>query len=236
MVKIAITEDEREYRELLKKYLERYQQETGRTMELDFYTDGDGLVEAYQMQYDIILMDIQMRFMDGISAAKEIRKKDPEVVIIFITNMDQYATKGYEVDALDYILKPVDYFMFSQKLERAILRMQNRNAKYIMIDIKGGMKKIDLNQVLYIESQGHKILFHTLSECIQAGGTMKEYEEGLEKYDFSRCNKGYLVNLKYVDGISDGCAEVGEERLAIGRTRKNQFMEALTNYMSKVVK
>ena len=146
MIRIAVAEDEKSYRDTLKEYLERYQKESGRGIEVTFYTDGDGLVEEYYMQYDIILMDIQMKFMDGMSAAREIRNKDPEVVIIFITNMDQYATKGYEVEAMDYVLKPVSYFMFSEKIERAVLRMQNRNAQYVLVDIKGGMKKVDLNR------------------------------------------------------------------------------------------
>lgn len=236
MIRIAVAEDERSYRDTLKEYLERYQKESGRGIEVTFYTDGDGLVEEYHMQYDIILMDIQMKFMDGMSAAREIRNKDPEVVIIFITNMDQYATKGYEVEAMDYVLKPVSYFMFSEKIERAVLRMQNRNAQYVLVDIKGGMKKVDLNQVCYLESQGHTLLFRTVTEVISGNGTMKEYEDKLQKYDFIRCNKGYLVNLKFVDGVSDGYVEINHEKLSIGRTRKNAFMEALTNYISKVVK
>ena len=236
MIRIAVAEDEKSYRDTLKEYLNRYQKESGRGIEVTFYTDGDGLVEEYHMQYDIILMDIQMKFMDGMSAAREIRNKDPEVVIIFITNMDQYATKGYEVEAMDYVLKPVSYFMFSEKIERAVLRMQNRNAQYLLVDIKGGMKKVDLKQVCYLESQGHTLLFHTVTEVISGNGTMKEYEDKLQKYDFIRCNKGYLVNLKFVDGVSDGYVEINHEKLSIGRTRKNAFMEALTNYISKVVK
>lgn len=236
MIRVAVAEDEKEYRIKLKEYLERYAREKGQIVEPHFYTDGDGLVEDYRLQYDIILMDIQMKFMDGMSAAREIRRADPEVVIIFITNMDQYATKGYEVDAMDYVLKPVSYFMFREKLDRAVTRMQNRNAEYVLIDIKGGMKKIDVNQLRYVESQGHTLIFHTLTGEITGTGALKEYEKKLQPYYFFRCNKGYLVSLKYVDGINGGFVEMGEERLALGRTRKTPFLEALTDYMSKVVK
>lgn len=236
MIRVAVTEDEKEYRDKLKEYLERYGKEKGCVIEVDFYTDGDGLVEEYHLQYDIIFMDIQMKFMDGISAAQEIRRVDPEVVIIFITNMDQYATRGYEVDAMDYVLKPVSYFMFSQKLDRAVIRMQNRHAKYLLVDVKGGMVKLDLNQVCYVESQGHNLIFHTLTGELTGTGAMKDYENKLKGYDFFRCNKGLLVNLRFVDGISGGSVEVNGEMLAIGRTRKTQFLEALTDYMSKVVK
>ena len=71
-------------------------------------------------------MDIQMRFMDGMTAAEKIRTLDHEVIIMFITNMIQYAVRGYEVDAMDYVVKPVEYFAFSQKLDKAIGRMKRQ--------------------------------------------------------------------------------------------------------------
>ena len=77
-----------------------------------------------------------MKFMDGMSAAEEIRKIDTEVVIIFITNMAQYAIRGYAVDALDYVLKPVSYFAFSQRLNRAISRMKKAGNEIIMVNMK----------------------------------------------------------------------------------------------------
>lgn len=110
MIRIAIVEDETVYKEQLIEYLKEFEQERSETLKIDTFSDGDEIVENYQAQFDIILMDIQMNFMDGMSAAEEIRKIDSEVVIIFITNLAQYAIKGYEVDALDYILKPISYF------------------------------------------------------------------------------------------------------------------------------
>ena len=112
--------------EFLQQYAERERRECST---LPVYSDGDQIVHKYKSQYDIILMDVEMKFMDGMSAAEEIRKADTEVVIIFITNMAQYAIRGYAVDALDYVLKPVSYFAFSQRLNRAISRMKKREAE-----------------------------------------------------------------------------------------------------------
>ena len=86
-------------------------------------------MQKYQSQYDIILMGIEMKFVNGMTAAEKIRKMDSEVVIIFITNMAQYAIRGYAVDDLDYVLKPVSYFAFSQKLVRVLNRMKKERAK-----------------------------------------------------------------------------------------------------------
>ena len=80
------------------------------------FSDGDEIALGYKGGYDLILMDIEMTFLDGMSAAEEIRRADPEVLIIFITNSPQYAIKGYAVQALDYILKPLSYYAFCQRM------------------------------------------------------------------------------------------------------------------------
>ena len=155
MIKIAIVEDEHAYAMQLQEYLHQYERENGEVFEISLFSDGDEIVHKYKAVYDIILMDVEMKFMDGMSAAEEIRKVDTEVVIIFITNMPQYAIRGYAVDALDYVLKPVSYFAFSQRLSRAIGRMKKRERKTLTISIKGGTVRLDVANITYIESQGH---------------------------------------------------------------------------------
>ena len=100
MIKIAIVEDEAMYAKQLQDFLRQYETENGEAFDITIYSDGDQIVHKYKSQFDIILMDVEMKFMDGMSAAEEIRKIDTEVVIIFITNMAQYAIRGYAVDAL----------------------------------------------------------------------------------------------------------------------------------------
>lgn len=236
MIRIAIVEDDLSYTRRLREYLERYRQERGEAIEVAEYTDGDEIVEGYRSQFDIILMDVEMRFMDGMTAAREIRAMDSEVVILFITNMPQYAIQGYEVDALDYVLKPVSYFAFSQRLERAITRMKRRERKFIVIPVRGGSQKVDISQLYYVESQGHTILYHTAAGVYTSTGTMKEAEARLGAFHFCRGNNGYLINLEHVDGIQDGCALVRGEWLQLSRPRRNAFLEALTNYLGEVSK
>lgn len=236
MIKIAIVEDEQLYAKQLHEYLRKYEKENGEAIEVTIYSDGDQIVEKYQSQYDIILMDIEMKFMDGMSAAEEMRKIDTEVVIIFITNMTQYAIRGYAVDALDYVLKPVSYFALSQRLNRAIGRMRKRESKMIMVNMKGGIVRLNIANIYYIESQGHTLILHTILGDYETSGTMKEMESKLLGMNFCRGNKGYLINLQHVYGISDGCAIVKDEKLILSRARKKEFMEALTKYWGEVIK
>lgn len=235
MIKIAIVEDEHAYAMQLQEYLNTYEKENGEVFEISLFSDGDEIVHKYKPIYDIILMDIEMKFMDGMSAAEEIRKVDTEVVIIFITNMPQYAIRGYAVEALDYVLKPISYFAFSQRLNRAIGRIKKRISKTISINIKGGTVRLDVANITYVESQGHTLIFHTTGAEYEASGTMKELEKELESLNFYRGNKGYLINLAHVDGIKDACAVVRGEALLISRSRKKDFMEMLTRYWGEVM-
>ena len=136
---------------------------------------------------------------------------------------------------MDYILKPISYFAFSQRLNRAISRVKSRAKHFLVISVKGGTQKLDVDSIYYVESQGHNLIVHAGSGDYQCAGTMKEIEEKLAGHNFFRCNKGYLVSLRHVDGIQDGCAVINGEPLLISRARKNEFMEALTNYVGGMV-
>lgn len=233
MITIAIVEDEEAYAKQLTEYIEQYQQESGKRFRVIRFTDGDEIVEKYTGEYDIILMDIQMQFMDGMTAAEEIRKLDTKVVIMFITNMTNYAIRGYEVDAMDYVLKPVTYFSFARKLERAISRIPQKTGRPVKVNTPDGVVRIDAGDVYYIESEGHNLIYHTSNGTLKERAKMQDAAEKLEPLGFFRSNKGYLVNLEYVDGVKDGCCTIQGETLLISRARKNDFMTALAQYMGE---
>lgn len=204
--------------------------EYGEQLSVTVFHDGDEISSGYKAQFDIILMDIEMKFVNGMSAAEEIRKVDSEVTIIFITNTPQYAVRGYEVGALDYILKPVPYFTFSQKLNRAVQKIKKRSKRWITIPVKGGVMRMELSDIYYIESEGHNLIYHTESGTITSSGTMKSAESALDSMNFSRINKCYLVNLEHVDGVKEKYAVIRDEQLLISRPRMKQFMQELTKY------
>jgi DNA-binding LytR/AlgR family response regulator len=232
MYKIAIVEDEEKQVAILKKFLHQYEKEKSVDFQLDFYSDGDEIVEGFDCSYDLILMDIMMQFMDGMTAAEEIRKKDESVFIIFITNMVNYAIKGYQVGAFDYILKPIQYFQLEKSLTRALSKLnKDDNSAYINIKTNNGAHRISLNDIYFIDSYGHYLTFHTNKGEYTVYMRVKDLEAELSGKDFFRVNKGVIVNLRHIDGFDEGCCIIGEERLAVSRSRKKEFMEALTYYM-----
>ncbi|MDR0848645.1 MAG: response regulator transcription factor [Propionibacteriaceae bacterium] len=231
LLNIAVVEDSEEYMSSLLEYLARFKNERGMDMRVTAYTDGALLLEDYKAGFDIILMDIEMPVTDGMTAAEQIRQTDPEVVIIFITNMAQYAIRGYAVEALDYVMKPVTYFAFSQRLDRAVARMRKRASMYITLNVSHGSAKVDVADIYYIESRGHNLVFHTAEGQVTTVGTMKEMEARLAEAGFARGNNCYLLNLRHVDGIRDGSAVVRGESLVLSRPRKAAFMEQLAAYV-----
>lgn len=231
MIHIAVVEDEELYSDQLKNYINRYCSENGLEVKVTFFTDGDEIALDYTGDYDIILMDIQMRFMDGMTAAEKIREMDKKVVLMFITNMTQYAIRGYQVDALDYMVKPVEYFSFSQKISKAVERLKLDHHNYISVTTENGLKKLDINEIFYIESCGHYLNFDTKRGVFQTRGTMKSIGESLEPYGFSRIHKGFLVNMKYVEEVRENNCILPGKQIPVSRIYRKNFMEKLTDYI-----
>lgn len=231
MIRVAIIEDDVRCSQQMYEYLNTFQKESEYKLAVTMYPHGRAFLEDFQSQFDLILLDIEMPHMDGMTTAKCIRQSDKAVVIVFVTNMPQYAIRGYEVDALDYILKPISYFDFSQRLYRAIGRIHNSEKHYVVIYVKGGTRKLDTDDICYVESQRHNLIFHMCNENYKTTGTMKDIEEKLTPWNFFRCSKGYLVSLQHVDAIINGCAIVNGMQLLISRTRKAEFLDALAQYI-----
>lgn len=231
VIRVAIVEDEREVREQLAEYLRRYERQFGRMFEVSLFEDGDEIVSDYRAVYDIILLDVQMRRMDGMAAAEAIRKVDKDVLLIFITNMAQFAIKGYAVDALDYVLKPVPYFAFSQQIQKAVNRLQKRRKTFLTVPLEGGLRRIDVAGIYYLESEGHRVRFYTETGDLATPGTLKAFEEKLAGKPFVRCNSGYLINMAQVMGVQQNTVQVGPYELQISRPRKKAFLEALADYI-----
>lgn len=230
MIRIAIVEDEEEYIQQLTDYLQEYQKNSKEEIAVTVYRDGDEITSKYKSQFDIILMDIQMKFINGMTAAQEIRSVDSSVVIIFITNMTQYAIQGYKVGAMDYILKPISYFAFSERSNQAINKLKKQDRHYVVVPIKGGVVRLDTADIYYIEVQGHNLIYHASAGEYISPGTISAAEKTLCSYGFSRGNKSYLINLAHVDGIQDKCAQVKGESLPLGRPRQSAFLQDLTKY------
>lgn len=231
-IRIGVVEDDPAACQRVLDYLNRYQTEFGVSFTVSVFDDGAKIVDKYTPIYDILLLDIEMKDMDGMAAARRIRERDDAVVIIFITAAPQYAITGYEVQALSYLLKPVPWFAFSQELKRSIAMVHRRADESMLVDTGSRQMRLELADVLYIESIRHTIIIHAFGGKVSVSGTLKELEARLADHDFFRSNSCYLVNLRHVTGVEDqDCVMSNGERLRVSRPRKKAFLTALADYM-----
>lgn len=232
MYRIAVVEDEQQYRDEVCQYIEQYATEHQLKFDVTTYTDGQEIVDDVQKHYDIIFFDIEMTQLNGMDAAKVIRKRDVNVVMVFITNMAQYAIEGYEVGALDFVLKPIDYYGFSFRLARALGRVQKKQGNLeFAINTPGGIKKLNSNDIYYIEIENRFLVYHTAEGDFSQRGTLQSAEEMFQDYHFVKCNHWYLVNLKYVTEIEENIVHVAGSRLEISRRNRAHFLKEVTEYI-----
>ncbi len=230
-MRIGIVEDDNTYRGMLADFVRQYGEEQNIAFEVSLFTDGLEMITDYKPEYDIILLDIEMPNLDGMQTAQQIRAKDADVVLIFVTNMTQYAIHGYSVRAFDYVLKPISYYQFSVKLARAIDLVNQRASGQITLMLADGMVRLKTRQIYYVDIQNRQLHYHTELGEFVIRGTLQSAEDELSKYHFVRCNHWYLVNLAHVDQVREDTAVVAGNELEISRRNRKAFLKALTDYL-----
>lgn len=231
MLRFAIVEDDPSAQKDISDCVRRFASENGETCRISLFSDGDLILEDYKADYDIVLLDIEMARLDGIRTAELIRRLDEDVILIFVTNMINFAVHGYAVNALDFVVKPVVYSSFSLPLKKAAALVNRRRRRYITIPTGMGLLRLDSSKITYIESFNHKLVIHTPQEDFSLSGTMQNMEALFSDHGFFRCNNSYLVNLNAVERVDHNLVTVGGHELVISRPKKKAFMDALTKFI-----
>lgn len=228
---VAIVEDDPSEAGTLQMYFKRYTSEHDDTFQMEYFQDGSQFLTGYQPIYDLVLMDINLPGFNGMETAARLRKLDQSVALIFVTSLSRYAAKGYEVDAMDFLVKPVGYPNFSVKIQRALRRRQSRCNTDLLISIPNGVYRMSASHIKYIEISNHSLIYHTTEGNLTSYGSLKAVEAMLNSRQFVRCNSCYLVNLAFVRGISGSTLLVAGEELQISRPKRNMVLETLNAYL-----
>jgi len=231
MIKCAIIEDSKADSDKLSEYIERFSVQKNVECSVSVFSNAVSFLDKYNRDFNLVLMDIDLPDLDGMSAVKELRKIDNSVTVIFVTNLAQYAVSGYEVGAFDFIVKPVSFFNLTLKISRALDRIQENKEKTIWISTRQSKKLIEVSKLMYVEVNKHRIIYHTTSEELTSTGSLKNIILELGDLSFELCNQCYYVNLRYVTGIDGFICFLGDKKLQISAPRKKTFMRALNCYL-----
>jgi len=232
-MRIAIVDDEQTMREQLANYIEQFAVEKRLALDTCLFPSGDMLLENPDRDFDIIVFDIDMPGTNGLDAARKIREADENVVILFVTNIAQYAINGYEVDAVDYIIKPIGYYDFAMKFQKAVRRAERNQGNTLFIDTVNGPVGLNTDAILYVEVMAHYLIYHTADREYKVRASMKEHEDTLRGYHFARCHKSYLINLKQLKGINASEVIVGECSIPLGRAYKDNLLSEYMSYLHR---
>ena len=232
-INIAVVEDSIDDLNNCLSLLDKYSKEKNVQFDIQTFESGDAFLMRFKSQFDFIILDINLSAMNGIDVARSVRTKDEEVIIMFATNLAKYATNGYEVDAIDFALKPLTYASFYLRLERVMKKLNKKSDSFLVVPSDGGFSKINVNDVLYVEVISHDIIFHMMSgQNITTSGTLKKYDEKLKDLWFIRCNSCYLVNAHKIKRVEKLDIQlVNDEIIAISHPKKKSFMERFKKYV-----
>lgn len=229
MLRIAIAEDEPACAKQLQDFIDRYAGERGLEAAATWFSDGLELVEQYAPVWDILFLDIQMAHLNGMETARRIRRQDPDVTLVFITNLARYAIQGYEVDASDFILKPLEYDRFRVRMDKLTARLARKQGAFVVLPLAEQKIRVAVEDILYAEVVDHDLQVVTAKQRYLMRCSLQEMERMVEGHGFSRCNRCYLVNLRRVTGVEKDAVRVGKYSLPISRPRKKQFLRELSD-------
>lgn len=231
---VVIVEDDSQCADKLSKLISRFFNEAHLPFSLKVFNSSLEALEKRSGFEDLYFLDIDLPHVNGMELAKKIRENDEKVIIIFCSNLAQFALKGYEVGAFDYIVKPFDYSNIAHRLNRALNVDLHRQSEKIILKVASSENVvIDHDFIIYIEKERNYLVFHTTKEDYWVRGSLHEYEKMLPKDSFSYCKKGVYVNLSYVEKTIGDAIVVNNKELPLARQRKKEFMKDLFGFFDR---
>ena len=252
MLRIAICDDEKLFRENIKKYVLKYLSEKDISSEIDMFNSGKELLGLGTdlLGYNIIFLDINMDEIDGIMTAHKIREYSMDIYIVFETAYVNYSLEGYKVDATRYLLKNTINFDESiYECMDTILHKMNYIVLKKYFKFNECEKNVQVDRILYIESRLHKLEFHIMEDAKRAVrdimedkvliytlyATLNDMEREMMEYKFIRIHQSFLVNLKHIKSITGYSVILNNnQKLVVPRARYKDVKSAFIAYKGEV--
>ncbi|TQW38231.1 DNA-binding response regulator, partial [Clostridioides difficile] len=228
MYRIVICEDDITQIAFLRECILKSLEGISSQIELFEFNSGEELLETNLEGIDIFFLDIKMLQLTGMDVAKIIRETNDTSEIIFITSIVDYIQEGYKVRAYRYLLKPIDFGDLNESILSCISDIIKKRENFMLIENKGIINKILINSIMYIEVRKKVLTIHTKNDTYYTKNSMDKIELELEKYNFFRCHKSYLINLEYIQFICKNTVVINGKDIPVSKYRMANLKKKLT--------
>ena len=234
MICIAVCDDEKNMSDHIKKMTRDFFRRKNVEVSILQFSGGEELLQ-YDKKIDILFLDIQMEKMDGMETAKKLRKRKFQGFLIFVTVLKEMVFQAFEVQAYDYLVKPVEAGAFAKMMERLFASLQNADESGLLVQKGYESRIISLEDIVFCEIIDRKIYLHlSTSEVVDYYERIENLEARLGS-GFFRCHRSYLINLKYLKGFKNGTAYMeGGREIPVSRLRGREFSEVILRYMKNM--
>ena len=231
MFAIAICEDEKYILEELYENVKKYVKIKGLSANISTYTSGEDLLKE-SAAFDVILLDMKLPGINGVEVARQVSGKSR---IIFITSYQEYAVEAFEVEAVHYLLKPVEEERLYLALDRAVRRSGQVDSQSLTLMKSGETHVLFIRVIFYCEVFNHRVIIHSLQGAYSYFGALDDLANRLDER-FFRCHRSYIVNMSYVARQEKGTAILTNgEKILISRRKQSEFMQKLLHFLKNEV-
>lgn len=232
MRSIAIVEDDLSERDVLKAHLAHYEADCGETFQISWFGNAMEFEET-RREFDLVFMDIDLPGINGMEAAHLLRTYDEQTPIIFVTNLAQYAVHGYEVGALDFIVKPVTYLSFRMRMDRAMRTIRRNDRRKLTLSTRDGIRVLPLGDISYVEVNRHDLSYHLVGEQdpLVIYGSLRAFEDEVADGPFVRISNSCLVNMNHIRSTRGQAITLDDGAvLYFSRSRKREALATIASF------
>lgn len=244
-LKIAVVEDEKVHADILIRFLEAWLRENQVEFRIRQFPDAAAFLFEWEQDqaWDALFFDIQMPGLNGVELARRIREENRKVALVFVTGMTDYLLEGYEVEALHYLIKPVDAAKTASCMERIVTRYREQERREAILtearELVDGEKnsrvtlRLMPEDIVYIEAVAHNTELHTREKCYVVGEGIHVWKKRLPEDAFCSCHRSYLVNLLYVAHLEKGAVVLDDGRqIPLSRNNYRDVNRAFIRFYS----
>lgn len=232
-MRIGICDDQKEIREILTDKVKKYYP----AEDIAVYSSGEELLADRKLP-DILFLDVQMPEKDGMETARELRKRDRQMIIIFVTVTEDYVFQSFDVGAFHYLIKPLEEEKFEEVLQKAVRQVRERDSEgagagkerqSLIVTSKGQHITVPVQEIVYAEVFNRKIILHTMDADIEYYGKLKELEKKAGE-DFYRPHRAYLINLNFVRKYNAGVIYLKRGQALVAKQNYHDFVKCYLRF------